>query len=352
MFGIKFIKFDSMTYVVLYKNGKIKKEGKGLSFFYFAPKSSIAAVPIGSNDLQYIFNESTLDFQTVSIQGQIIYKIENPRQLAELLDFTVDEKGNYKKSDIEKLNQRLISEAQTATAAFIQGLTLKDSLRSAQRIEAKIMEGVKASRAVEMLGVEILRVNVLGVHATPEMGKALEAHTRESLQKEADEAIYERRNFAVEQERIIKESELNTELAVEEKKRQIAEKKMETELAIEENKKKLREMGMEADISVEKKRVDLIEMKVENERKEADARGYVLQTTLAPYKGMDWKTLMAISDQIDPGMNIAVAFRELAENAGKIGTLNISPDLLESVLTGKKSGTQRYVDKKGSTGKK
>ena len=153
MLGIKFIKFDSMTYVVLYKNGKIKKEGKGLSFFYFAPKSSIAAIPLGSNDLQFIFNESTQDFQTISIQGQIVYKIENSKQLSELLDFTVDDRGNYKKKDIDKLNQRLISEAQTAASAFIQGLTLKDSLRSAKRIETEIMSGLKSSKAVEMLGV-------------------------------------------------------------------------------------------------------------------------------------------------------------------------------------------------------
>ncbi len=336
MFGIKFIKFDSMTYVVMYKNGQIKKEGRGLSFFYFAPKASIAAIPMGSNDLHFIFNESTQDFQTISIQGQTIYKIENPKQLSELLDFTVDDRGNYKKKDIEKLNQRLISEAQTATSAFIQGLTLKDSLRSAKRIEEKIVEGLKSSKAVAMLGVELLSVNVTAVRATPEMDKALEAHTREQLQKEADEAIYERRNFAVEQERMIRESELNTELAVEEKKKQIAEKKMETEVAVQENKRKLREMEMDANISVEKRKTEHIEMKVKNEKKEADSRGYILQTTLAPYKAFDWKTLMAINNQSDPGMNIAVAFRELAENAGKIGTLNISPDLLESVLTQKR----------------
>ena len=62
------------------------------------------------------------------------------------------------------------------------------------------------------------------------MARALEAQTRESLQKEADQAVYERRNFAVEQERIIKESELNTEIAVEEKQKQIVEKKMETDV--------------------------------------------------------------------------------------------------------------------------
>jgi hypothetical protein len=32
-------------------------------------------------------------------------------------------------------------------------------------------------------------------------------------------------------------------------------------------------------------------------------------------------------------MMIALAFRELAENAQKIGELNISPDLLKSLLT-------------------
>ncbi|MCP4218535.1 MAG: hypothetical protein GY765_28125 [bacterium] len=74
MFGIKFIKFDSMNHVVHFKHGKIKTECRGLSFFYFSPNSSIAAIPLGSNDLEFIFNESTLDFQTISIQGRIIYK--------------------------------------------------------------------------------------------------------------------------------------------------------------------------------------------------------------------------------------------------------------------------------------
>ena len=138
MFGISYIKFDSMTYVIQFKNGQVKKEGRGLSFFYFAPNSSIAAIPMGSNDLPFIFNETTNDYQNISIQGQVTYKIGNPKQLAELLDFTVDSNGIYKKNDSEKLNQRIINEAQTATSAFIHGLGLKESIRSAKTIETKI----------------------------------------------------------------------------------------------------------------------------------------------------------------------------------------------------------------------
>ncbi len=332
MFGIKHIKFDSLTYVIHYKNGKIKKEGRGLSFFYFEPNSSIVAIPMGSNDLPFIFNETTDDYQTVSIQGQISYKVHEPKELSNILDFTVESNGQYKKNDIEKLNQRIINDAQTATATYIHSTKLKEAIRSGKIVEERIFTGLKNSEAVRLLGIEILGVNVLSVSATPEMTRALETETREKLQQEADHAIYDRRNFAVEQERKIKESELNTEIAVEEKQKQIAEKKMESEVLKAENRRKLREMNLDADIAIENQRKQLIEQKVANDKKQADAKGYVLETTLKPYKTMDWKVLTALGNNNDPKFNIALAFRQLADNADKIGNLNISPELMDSLL--------------------
>ena len=58
----------------------------------------------------------------------------------------------------------------------------------------------------------------------------------------------------------------------------------------------------------------------------------MIETTLKPYKDMDWKTLTALQNNPDPKLNISLAFREMAENAGKIGNLNISPELLDSLL--------------------
>lgn len=340
MFGIKHIKFDSMTFVLHYKNGTIKRQGRGLSFFYFALNTSIVAIPVGSNDLPFIFNESTNDYQTVNIQGQVSYKIADPKALADILDFTVEDNGQYKKNDIEKLNQRIINEAQTATSSYIHGVKLKDAIRSAKAIEENILNGLKASQAISMLGIEILSASILAVQATPEMARALETETRERLQQEADQAIYERRNFAVEQERKIKESELNTEIAVEEKQKQIAEKKMESEVLKADNDRKLREMKLSADISIENQRKQLVDQKTENDRKEAETQGYVTETTLKPYKEMDWKILTALNNNPDPKFNIALAFRQLAENADKIGNLNISPELLDSILNDKRSAVR------------
>jgi hypothetical protein len=197
--------------------------------------------------------------------------------------------------------------------------------------------GLKSSPAIGMLGIEIVGANILGISATPEMARALETDTREKLQQEADQAIYERRNFAVEQERRIKESELNTEIAVEEKQKQIAEKKMESDVQKADNDRKLREMKLKADIAVENQRKQFLEQKTANDKKEAETQGFVIETTLEPYKDIDWKTLTALNNNPDPRFNIALAFRQLAENADKIGNVNISPELLDSLLNEKKA---------------
>ncbi|MNL20089.1 hypothetical protein D3C87_1413210 [compost metagenome] len=213
---------------------------------------------------------------------------------------------------------------------------MKEAIRSAKSVETNITDGLLNSNAIIMLGIEVLSINILAIKASPEMERALETQTRESLQQEADHAIYARRNFAVEQERKIKESELNTEIAIEEKNKQIAEKQAETEVQKAENELKLREMKVQADIAIENQRKVLLEQKTENERKEAETQGYVLETTLKPYENLDWKILTALNNNSDPKFNISLAFRELAENAGKIGNLNISPELLDSLLNDKK----------------
>jgi hypothetical protein len=130
-----------MTYVIKFKNGQVSKEGRGLSFFYYALTTSISAVPIGSSNLPFIFNETTKDYQTVTIQGQITYKIGNPKQLADVLDFTVNGKGVYKKDDTEKLNQTIVNEAQTATSSYIHELGLKEAIRSAKSVEKILPKG-------------------------------------------------------------------------------------------------------------------------------------------------------------------------------------------------------------------
>ncbi len=315
MFGIEYLKTTPTTYVLHFKAGKVKRAGPGLSFWYYQPTSTVVAVPLASSDVPFAFNAVTRDFQELTVQGQLTYRVVDPTRLAGLLDFSIDRRGKYRSEDPTKLEERLVNATQVLATQILGRLTLREALTASETLVSEISTALRKVEAVAMLGIEPLALSILSIRPTPEMSRALEADARERLSREADEAIYARRNAAVEQERVIKESELNTELAIEAKKREIRERKM------------------DADIAVEEQRSALIAKQVENAKQDADSRAYALTTTLAPFEKADWKTLMAISaNGSDPRMMIGLAFRELAENATKIGELNISPDLLKSLI--------------------
>jgi hypothetical protein len=58
-----FAKFGPTDYVIHFQNGRVRKDGRGLSFFYWRPTSSIVSVPIASSDIQFVFQLLTADFQ-------------------------------------------------------------------------------------------------------------------------------------------------------------------------------------------------------------------------------------------------------------------------------------------------
>jgi hypothetical protein len=315
MLGFRYLKATPTTHVLHYHGGKLVHDGVGLSFWYFAPTDVIALVPISSRDVPFVFNEVTADFQDVTIQGDLTCRIRDVKKVAALLDHTADTHGLYRSEDPSKLNDRLIHAAQILTRAFTQKRPLKEVLVNSDALVSEVLEGLKSSDGVAMLGVEVLGLSIISIKAAPEMSKALQTDAREELLRRADEAIYARRNAAVELERTIKENELNTEVAVQTKQREIAETKLNGQIAIEERRRSL--------VSVES----------DNIKTTADAQAYAAEAQLKPLRTMDTKALQVLAaGSSDPRLMVAMAFQEIAANATKVGNLNISPELLDSLL--------------------
>ena len=315
MLGIGYRKANPTDYVRHFSGGRLKREGTGLSFLYFTPSSSIVSVPLASANIPFAFNEPTADFQTLTVQGQLTYRIADPQRASSMLDFTLDSAGRYSSDQYQKLPERLVYALQTLIRTEIQVLPLRDALVHGDALTARVLEQLKASPEVIQLGVEILTLAVLSIKPTPEMAKALEAEAREALNRDADQAVYTRRNAAIEQERRIKENELETDLLVQTKQRELHERELDGEIALE------------------RQRAALTDQKGENDRKEADSRAYALNAVLAPVQGLDWRVLMMLNPHSTDARNtIAMAFQELASNAQKIGELNVSPDLLRTLI--------------------
>jgi hypothetical protein len=334
MFGIHYLKAGPTQYVIHYSNGRVRRSGRGLAFFYYQPTASIAVVPAGSADAPFIFNESTADFQPITVQGQLTYRVADPELVAALLDYSITGDVNtYASDDPEKLSQRLVNLVQVLTRAEVQKRVLRDALRASDEIAVTVLALLQGSDALRALGLETIALSILAIKPAPETARALEAEAREALQRQADLAIYDRRNSAVEQERRIKENELNTEIAVEEKKRQIRETKAAADLAVETKEQEIRQAQLNGRIVIEEESKRLVAARIENARAEADAHSYAIEASLRPLQQLDAASLQLLAMQsAEPRLMISMAMKEIAQNAAKIGQLNISPDLLETLL--------------------
>lgn len=282
---IAYFKGDPTEYILLYSGGKLWRSGVGLSFYYIVPTTSIASIPIGTIDNQFILNETTGNFQAVTVQGQLTYRINDPREIASILNYTLQPKTRaYLSNDPEKLAQRIVNEVQAQVRSELLKMTLEDALKQSAGIAANVLAKIKEADVLKSIGVEVLALYITAIKPTPEMAKALEAEYREGLLVKADQAIYNRRAIAVEQERRIKENELSTAVTLEEQRR------------------------------------GLVDLQGQNSLQQADYEAQATAKRFEPY------------NNLDPRMLTALSLKEMAENADKIGNLTITPGILAGLL--------------------
>ncbi len=90
MLGISFFKGLPTEYILRYRSGRVVSRGNGLAFYYAPHNTQIVAVPTASSDGNFIFNEVTRDFQSLALQGQFTYRINEPEVAAQLLNFSLN----------------------------------------------------------------------------------------------------------------------------------------------------------------------------------------------------------------------------------------------------------------------
>jgi regulator of protease activity HflC (stomatin/prohibitin superfamily) len=313
---VRYVKSDPSTYLIQYRGGRIARQGRGLAFLYFAPRTTLVAVPLASVDLPFMFAEATADFQEITVQGRVVYQVADPERLSGLMNYALNPRGTgYLCEDPDKLDGRVLHQVQVMLRAELEPLVLAAALAAGSRLTEGVRERLRASAPLAALGIEVMDVAVLAVRPTPETARALGAEMREQVLQSADEAVYRRRNAAVDQERAIKENELQTEQAVAERRRLLEQE------------------NLEGQIRLEHRRSALVETSTANGREEADARAYAVQAVLEAVAQVDPRILEAVAaTSMKPDQLIARSFQGIAERADKIGELNISPDLLGSLL--------------------
>jgi regulator of protease activity HflC (stomatin/prohibitin superfamily) len=334
MLPIKYYKADASTFVIKTVNGKVKRQGKGLSFFYNPTTTSISALPINVQEAPFIFGLQTSDFQTVKVQGQVSYRLEEAEKTAELMNFTLAKDGlSFISEDPMRLSERVIRNIQTTVQTAMQASSLRDALVSVQSLVKLLNETLGDDQSIKQMGIGILGVSISAITPTPETSKALEAVAREEILKESDDAIYGRRKASVEQERTIKEAELKTELSVQQKQQEMEEQRAENQRVLLRSQAQIAQEQIQAEIGQENQRSAFVSQKADNSRTEADAEQYAITAKMNAFKTLPVENLKAMAlANMDPEQLMAMAFDSLAQNAGKIGELTITPDLFGKLM--------------------
>jgi hypothetical protein len=281
----RYFKGEPNTEVLRYRRGTLIAHGPGLAFWYWTHDTSIAVVPTATQNVHFIFNEVTRDFQAVAIQGNLAYRLDAPLAAARSVDFSINLQTHaYRSKDPEKLAQRLIDIIQANTRAHVIALSLEEALTKVRDLASRVLADVVGDPVLGSLGAVIEGLHFTSIAATPEMKKALEADYRESLQQRADQAIYARRGNAVEEERRIKQRELDT------------------------------------DIELESRRKELVDTQARNRLALAEADAKAEQLKLAAYGALPAQVL------------IALALKEWSAAGGRIDNLTVTPDMLGQVV--------------------
>ena len=334
--GIAYRKFEPTEYVMKVKKGKVIQKGLGLSFFYNTMTGSIMVVPTTAFDASFAFTDiMTSDFQCISVQGDISYIITDYEKASKMVNFSYKDKKEYSevlKEAKQKMAKRIINLAKVYVTKFISGKNVREAIISADELAGALKTAMKNDETIQEFGLELISISILGILAQNDTRKALEAATREEILKQQDDAIYKRRNAAIEQERIVKENELNTEIKVAEKQKEKREKEMEMKRLVQEKQAELDAQKLANDIRLEEENCKFVDLQTENEKKKSDAKAYDSEVLLKTFAGVDKDVIKAlVTSGMDSKALIAKAFVEIGDKADKIGVLNVSPDLLESL---------------------
>lgn len=302
------LRSDASHHVIRYRNGRIRQSGRGLVFWFRPDTASVAEVPMDDREMTLFVKGRSADFQQVSVQGILGWRVAEPDRVAERIDFTIGlANGQYIREPIERIETRLAGLVNQAALQYLAEAPVRALLDAGveplrQRLEAALAN----DPALSEIGLAIVAVRLNNLAPSSELERALQTPTFEALQQKADEAMFERRALAVDKERAIAENELGNKTELARREKQL--------IAEEAENARNRAAGLaeaqKVEAEAEAGRIRIVE----------SAKAEAEQAHIAVYR------------DLPPAVLLGLAARELAGNLDTIEHLNVTPDLLAAVM--------------------
>ena len=363
-FGIvTHLRSEPNFHVIRFRNGRKTASGKGLSFWFMPIDTSIAEVPTDDRELQYIFQGRSQDFQSVTVQGELTYRVIDPEVLANRIDFSIDIKSGLRLGEpIDQLSTLFTGMVRKYAIKYLARKSVRELITEGpEQIQHAIETGFADETVFADMGLQTVSLRVVEVKPIAELEKALQVPTRERIQQNADEATFERRALAVEKESAIAENELQNRIDLANREEQLITqegqnecRRVQEEATASETrvKARLEREHLETEASAEQQRIldaagndgKRLDAKTSAQNRrvlgaaEADA---IRSEGLAEAQKVEAVGLaeaagererMRVYENLPANVVFALALREIAGKLKKIEHINITPDLLQTNL--------------------
>ena len=317
---MRHLRSDPNQRILRFRKGQLKSSGAGQSFWFHPLNTSLIEVPVDDRELPFIFHGRSKDFQDTVVQGVISYRVTNAQKLAERVDFSIDlDEGSHKSKPLEKIAGLMTDLSKQFAMDYLVHTDLRIILEDGvETIRNKIEQGLGDDAGISEMGLSIVSIRIHSIKPEAEVERALQVRVRESIQQQADEAIFQRRAMAVEKERAIQENELQNQIELAKREEQlIAQQGLNDAKRIsdENDSSKIAAKGA-AERSMIKSNAQAASIQAVEEARVAAER-----ERMSIYRDFPADRLMGLAAQ------------EFAGKLQKIEHLNLTPDLLGSMLT-------------------
>ena len=314
------LRSDASNHVIRYRKGQVRQSGRGLVFWFRPETASIAEIPMDDRETTMFVTGRSQDFQQVAVQGMLTWHVVDPELLAQRVDFSIGLfNGKLQGEPIERIETRLAGLVNQAALQYLAEAPVRALLDvGIEPLRQRLEAALAAATSLTDIGIAVVAVRVTSLAPSSELERALQTPTFEALQQKADEAMFERRALAVEKERAIAENELatKTELARREK----------TLISEEAENARNRATGL-----------------ADAQQIEADAEAGRIRVIGAAKAEADGAHI-AIYRDLPPAVLMGLAARELAGKLDTIEHVNVTPDLLASLIGEFRKSAPALVD--------
>jgi regulator of protease activity HflC (stomatin/prohibitin superfamily) len=314
------IRSEATSHLTYHRRGVLRRAGRGLAFWLDPSIASISEVPMADREMTFVVNAQSSDFQDLSVQGSILWRVINPARLSERVDFTLDLKTGKPVADPEaQIAALLHGLVREFSDSYIKRIGVRAVLEAGlSPLQAALNLGLVPNETLDAMGLSVIAARVAALRPSSELARALQAPTFESLQQKADEATFARRALAVDKERAIAENELANQIELAARRGELIARMDENARAEAEAKAGAERITTTAEATnavtraeAEAARIRLVEMAAVDAEKER----------------------IALLGGLPVGALYALAAREFAAKLDRIDSLTITPDMLGNLIS-------------------